>query len=383
MEGRSESGAGERSAEPRDPGAIRILLVSNMWPSEESPVFGSFVARQATCLRDAGAEVIVVANTDRRRGAVRAFLKYSALGRRVRAAARAGGFDVVVGHYLYPTAAFALDAARIAGVPLVLVSHGTDARSVMRNDRFGRKGREALSRADLVVAVSAALRQTLREEVGVPAGVPIEVVNMGFDAASFRPDPGARDALGVPAGERLVLFAGNLEPVKGLDALLDASEHVIATGGADRLVIVGDGPLRGRLEERVAASSVLADRVRFAGQLQQPELARWMAAANVFVLPSRSEGLGLVLLEAMACGTPCVATHVGGVPEILDPSCGALVEPGDPVALAVGIERVVAQGKEPYSEACRARASQHTSAVKAREFLAHVREVVASSDRSR
>lgn len=383
MAGRPGSDAGGQPAETRDPGAVRILLVSNMWPSEGSSVFGSFVARQAECLRDAGAEVIVVANADRRRGAVRALLKYSALGRRARAAARAGGFDVVVGHYLYPTAAFALEAARIAGVPLVLVSHGTDARSVMRDDRFGRAGREALSRADLVVAVSAALRQTLREDVGVPETVPIEVVNMGFDAGRFGPDPDARRVLGVPAEERVALFAGNLEPVKGLDVLLDAFERVIARGGADRLVIVGDGPLRSTLEERVAASPALAGDVRFAGQLPQLELARWMAAADAFVLPSRSEGLGLVLLEAMACGTPCVATRVGGVPEILDASCGALVEPGDPVALATAIESVVTQGKEPYSEACRTRASQHTSAVKAQEFLAHVREVVASSDRSR
>ncbi|MBN2848988.1 MAG: glycosyltransferase [Coriobacteriia bacterium] len=362
------------------PGTIRILLVSNMWPSEGSPVFGSFVARQAECLQDAGAEVIVVANADRRRGPLRALLKYSSLGRRVRAAARAGGFDVVVGHYLYPTASFALEAARIAGVPLVLVSHGTDARSVMRDDRFGRRGREALSHADLVVAVSAALRQTLRDEVGVPERVPIEVVNMGFDAGRFRPDPDARHVLGVPAGERVVLFAGNLEPVKGLDVLLDAFERVIAEGGADRLVIVGDGPLRGVMEERVAASSTLGECVRFAGQLPQPDLARWMAAADVFVLPSRAEGLGLVLLEAMACGTPCVATRVGGVPEILDEDCGALVAPDDPAALAAAIASVMARGKEPYSEACRARASHHTSTVKAREFLAHVREVVAGRE---
>jgi glycosyltransferase involved in cell wall biosynthesis len=77
-----------------------------------------------------------------------------------------------------------------------------------------------------------------------------------------------------------------------------------------------------------------------------------MSAADVFVLPSRAEPLGVVLLEAMACGTPCVASRVGGIPEIVGAGCGRLVEPDDPGALADAVAEVLASGKQRYSAAC-------------------------------
>ncbi len=366
------------------PSSLRILLLSNMWPSPGSPVFGSFVARQVEGLRAAGASVTVVANSDRRRGVLRSALKYASLARRTRAVARTGEFDVVVGHYLYPTASFAFDAVRRLRVPLVLVSHGTDARSVMRDDRFGRAGREALGNASLVIAVSDSLRGTLRTDVGVPPGVPIEVVNMGFDDELFAPDPGARETLKLEVGERIVLYAGNLEHVKGVDVLFEAFVHLLDEGRADRLVLVGAGTLGASIHVRIeelAADDVHADptdRVTLTGELEQRDLARWMAAADVFALPSRSEGLGLVLLEAMACGTPCVASLVGGIPEILDDTCGTLVPAEDPRALATAIADVLASGKDTFRDACIERASAHTSSAKAREFLAHVEKVVGS-----
>lgn len=354
---------------------LRILVISNMWPSAGSPVFGSFVARQVAELERAGAEVTVVANTDQRRGVVSALMKYSTLARRARAVARSGAFDVVVGHFLYPTAGFARSAARIAGIPLVLVSHGTDARSVQRSDLFGWAARRALEHADLIVAVSHSLRGILRAETGVPARVPIEVVNMGFDAAVFSPDQSARTKLGIPDRERVVLYCGNLEPVKNVDVLIDASVCLLREDRIDRLVIVGDGSLRESLEQQVVDAGA-AGSVTFTGQLAQQDVARWMNAADVFVLPSRSEGLALVLLEAMACGTPCVASRVGGVPEILDESCGALVPPGDRDLLRDAISGVISSGKHPYTDACIARAAEHTSAAKALEFLGHLQRLV-------
>ncbi|MDY0341356.1 MAG: glycosyltransferase [Coriobacteriia bacterium] len=361
-------------------GPLRILLISNMWPSAGSSVFGSFVARQVAELERAGADVTVVANTVQRRGAVSALAKYVSLDRRARTAARAGTFDVVVGHFLYPTAAFARTAARIARVPLVLVSHGTDARSVQRSDFLGRASRRALEGADLVVTVSNALRETLRTEVDVPVCVPIEVVNMGFDADRFRPDANARKTLGVPDDERVVLYAGNLEPVKRVEVLISAFARLVREGRADRLIIVGGGSLRESLGQLVTDADI-AGSVTFVGQLPQEDLVHWMNAADAFVLPSRSEGLGTVLLEAMACGTPCVASRVGGVPEVLDESCGRLVPSGDEDALRDAIDDIVSSGKHRYRDACLARAAQHTSAAKAREFLAHLERLVGGHGR--
>jgi len=362
---------------------LRLLVISNMWPSEDDSVFGVFVERNVRALRAAGAQVTVVANSDSRTGGLAAARKYSALWVRAWLAARRGRYDAVVGHYLYPTAAIARSAARRAHVPLVLVTHGTDIRSVQRDDRFGRLGRAALGAASLVITVSRALENTLRTELKLPASVPTRVIDMGIDSELFRPDPGAREKLFIEPGTRVVLFAGNLVPTKGVDVLAEAFFTVLDDGAADRLVLVGDGPLAADVRSRVeahAASFEHADptgRVTLTGRLHQRDLARWMAAADVFVLPSRNEGLGLVLLEAMACGTPCVGSDVGGIPEVLEtPACGRLVPPEDPAALAAAIAEVLATGKDSFGEACLARATAHSATRKAAEMLAAIEGVV-------
>lgn len=348
----------------------RILLVSNMWPSDADPVYGGFVARQAAALTSLGASVRVVANEDSRTGVLPSVLKYRRLARRVKHAARQGEYDVVIGHYLYPTAGMARAAANIAGARLVLVVHGTDARSVLRSDPYAWASRRALHGADLVVAVSRSLERSLRGDLGVPESVPIAAIHMGIDDAVFRPDPDARAALGLSAEERMVLFVGNLVPVKGLDTLKAAFERLVADGSADRLVIVGGGPLEADLRDWAGEDQALDEKVLVTGRLAQADVARWMAASDVFVLPSYNEGLGLVLFEAMACGTPCVASAVGGVPEVLDERTGVLVPPGDAAELASAVAGLLASGKGAWSEACLAAARGQGSVDKARELLA-------------
>jgi len=362
---------------------LRLLVISNMWPSEDDSVFGVFVERNVRALRAAGAQVTVVANTDARTGGLAAARKYPVLWARAWFAARKGRYDAVVGHYLYPTAAIAHSAARKARVPLVLITHGTDIRSVQRDDRFGRLGRAALNAASLVITVSRALERTLRTELKLPESVPTAVIDMGIDSELFRPDPAAREKLFIEPGCRVVLFAGNLVPTKGVDVLADAFFSLLDAGLADRLVLVGDGPLAADVRARIelyAASYEHADpsgRVLLTGRLHQRDLARWMAAADVFVLPSRNEGLGLVLLEAMACGTPCVGSEVGGIPEVLEtPACGRLVPAEDPAALADAIASVLSTGRDSFEAACLARASAHSATRKAAQMLEAIGEVV-------
>ncbi|MDP3629817.1 MAG: glycosyltransferase [Actinomycetota bacterium] len=363
--------------------AQRLLVVSNMWPSEKNPVFGVFVARHVQALRMQGAEVQVVANTDARTGRVAAARKYFSLLIRAVAAARRGRFDAVVGHYLYPTAAIARFIASMADVPLVLVAHGSDTQSVGRADFFGRKGREALSAAALVVTVSTALRDNLRERNLLPVGVQSAVINMGVDDTVFFPRASAREQLCGDADERVVLFAGNLVKSKGIDLLLEAFFSLLDADSADRLILVGEGPLRGWIEQRISDVTVRegrpdpAQRVTLTGRLHQHDLALWMAAADVFVLPSRTEGLGLVLLEAMACGTPCVASRVGGIPEVLDaPACGRLVSPDDAGALAGAIAEVLVSGKDSFGEACIVQASHHSVTAKTLEMIQAIEGVI-------
>ena len=342
-----------------------ILLVSNMYPSERDPAFGSFVMRQAEAMRSLGAAVEVVANDDPRSGALASLVKYPRLLRRARGVGRRGGFDVVAGHFLYPTAVVARTAARAAGVGYVLVAHGTDVASVAGGGRIARECREAMDGACLIVAVSEDLAGRVRALGG---RAPVAVCHMGVDTRRFRPQPTARLDLGMDVVERIALFVGNLVRVKNVPSLVEAFAKLRAQGACDRLVVVGGGPLRGDLESQATALGVAED-VTFTGQLPHEQLPAWMNAADVFVLPSRNEGLGLVLLEAMACGTPCVGTAVGGIPEIVDDSVGTLVPPDDPDALAAGMLSVLERGRGGYEEACRARATGNDVAHMAGRFL--------------
>ena len=146
----------------------------------------------------------------------------------------------------------------------------------------------------------------------------------------------ARTQLGL-SGEPLLISVGHLVEVKGHDLTLDALALLAPRWPGARLCLVGDGPLRGKLQAQAAALG-LTDRVSFAGAVPNDQLATWYSAADVMVLASRSEGWANVLLESMACGTPVVATAVGGTAEVVaTPSVGRLVAPGDPAAIAQGV----------------------------------------------
>jgi glycosyltransferase involved in cell wall biosynthesis len=158
------------------------------------------------------------------------------------------------------------------------------------------------------------------------------IVYSGIDTHTFHPGSrsGARAKLSLPPDKPLIVFAGNLVPVKGLDILAAALARLASLAPPFHCVLIGDGPLRASLNARFDALA-LGPFVRLLGARPQNELADWYRAADCVVLPSRSEGIPNVLLEAAACGTPTVASSVGGVPEVCDPA--GLVPPCDPMAL--------------------------------------------------
>lgn len=149
----------------------------------------------------------------------------------------------------------------------------------------------------------------------------------------------ARVATQPPAVANRLLFVGSLaQRYKGLDTLLQAMALARDRGREQSLRVIGEGRYLPEMEG-LARQLGIADRVVFLGTLSRAQLAQEMAAAELFVLPSRTEGLPRVLLEAMAVGTPCVATAVGGIPELLPAE--ALTRPDDPAALAELVERVL------------------------------------------
>jgi glycosyltransferase involved in cell wall biosynthesis len=246
--------------------------------------------------------------------------------------------DVLVTHG-YKSNVLGRPAARRAGVPVVSVSRGWTGES-LKVRCYEAIDRLHLRFMDRVVCVSAGQAQRVRR-----AGVPPERVPVIRNAARLdafaAPDPAGRGVLrGLAGGDGpIVLAAGRLSAEKGFQVLVEAAPAIIRAVPSARLVIFGDGPLRGRLERRVIALG-LADRVRLPGF--RDDLDRLLPWADVVVLPSLTEGLPNVALEAAAAGVPVVATAVGGTPEVVvSGRTGFLVPASSPNVLAVRVAELL------------------------------------------
>jgi glycosyltransferase involved in cell wall biosynthesis len=250
--------------------------------------------------------------------------------------------DVVLGTWAYPDGFAAVIAARILGVPAVVKAHGSDINLIAQEPGPRWLTSWALPKAARVVAVSRALA----DEV-VKFGVDrdrVAIVMNGVDAELFKPhDRGAaRRELGLPAGP-IALYAGNLKPEKGPLDLCRAWPTVLRHLPDATLIMLGDGPLG---DEVAAMTKSLGERVRLISRQPLEMVTKHMAAADVLVLPSRSEGTPNVVLEALASGRRVVATAVGGVPDLItSPELGTLVPPRAPDALA---DALVTALRRPY-----------------------------------
>ncbi|KZB81064.1 glycosyltransferase [Amycolatopsis regifaucium] len=204
--------------------------------------------------------------------------------------------------------------------PLVTVFHG------VADDDFRTAARIVRRTSDRVVAVSSATAVRLAD-LGAPAVV---IRNAVFPQRPVFGRAAVRASLGVGDGTPVVLCLARLEPQKRHDVLLDAWARLDVDAV---LWIAGDGSLRAELESR---GETLGGRVRFLGtRTDVPDL---LAAADVLALTSDWEGLPLAVLEAMAAGRPVVATDVGGVRDVLSGGAGFVVPPGDPAAVAAGLD---------------------------------------------
>jgi len=243
---------------------------------------------------------------------------------------RAARTDVVHGYQWRPALVGAI-AGRLGGARLVVASK----RSLTGDDRRARLAWRMIARSvDVVVANAEALRREAEAD-GVRARWTIIPSGVDVDRLRGGPAPSAaKAALGLDPARPVVGTVGRLEARKGHDDFLLALRAMLeqANGRAPQALIVGDGPLRARLE-RQAADLGLGGLVRFTGAVA--DVRTPLAAMDVFVLPSRAEGMSNALLEAMAVGRPVVATAVGGTSEAVDGErTGILVPCGDPAALA-------------------------------------------------
>ena len=287
---------------------------------------GAFVARRVEELRRRGVEVVVAAPSNYRHSIIRRHLGILRV-----ALTRRGRFDGVEGHVMYPTGLIAWLAARVRRRPVLLYAHGSDVLVAARKSRLHKQlAGFAVRHADARIANSRWVADAV-----AALGAPAEVISPGVDFDRFKPgDAGpARDRLGLDRGAMIALFIGGLVGIKGPDLFADAM-----TGANGWLgIVVGDGPLG----HRVAASRS----VTVYPAVSPDQVAEWLTAADVVVVPSLGEGLGLVAVEALACGRPVVASDVGGLAEVVrDGENGFLVPPTDAAALRTALERLADDG---------------------------------------
>jgi len=327
----------------------RVVVVTHLFPSHEGQHRGPWIVEQVDALaasvdigvlccsqtavdrsevRPSGVEVTFRSTRTvfggGRLGLLASSIRYDrALGRHLRADPTIG---LLHAHFGIPDAILVRRQALRAGLPYVVTLHGDDAFKILpRRDPLGAAVRRAVTGARAVICVSEAMARAVTATL--PAVDPVVIPN-GYDDALFGLSERPRD-LGL-------LFVGNLVPTKQVDLLLRAYARVRDEIRMP-LTIVGDGPLRRPLAS-LAASLGVADTVGFLGVQSRRGVADLMGRAAALALPSSSEGWGVVVAEALARGTPVVASRVGGIPEIVgSEEGGILVAPGNLDELAAGL----------------------------------------------
>lgn len=371
---------------------LRLLTLTTLFPNSIQPRHGIFVAtRLAHLVRTGRVEACVVAPTPWFPFGARVFGRYGVYGRvpraerydglsvyhprylvvpklgmlaQPRALARAAirtierllqeglQFDAIDAHYFFPDGVAAARVAERFGKPFVVTARGSDINLIAQHPGARREIVAAARKAGCVVAVSAALKQVM-VEIGIEPER-VVVLRNGVDLELFRPvaKPTARRALGLGDGP-LIASVGHLVPEKGNDLVLSALAGLTDATA----VFVGEGPEQGRLKS-IARSLGIADRTRFLSVMPQEDLRTVYSAADVLALASSTEGWPNVLLESMACGTPVVATAVGGVAEFVSEPAGRLVHDRSPEALRQALRETLASAPNPA--AVRAVAEQYS-----------------------
>ena len=357
---------------------LKVLVLSHMYPRSTDPIAGIFVHQQVKALLKAGCQVKVIspvpyaprilwANSRRRAygqtprstliddipvefpryirapgswfHSISCYTMYKSV-ERISSVIKAFAPDILHAHTATPDGYAGLILKKKYRLPLVCSLLGSDINVYPDYRPFGRRVTYRLiSEADQLVSVSQALK-VAAEAIAQPKH-DIQVIYMGVDLEKFVSNDEdrvhIRAALGILPEELVLLFVGGLHEAKGILELIEAFVQLCTQFRNLHLVFVGDGPARGELKRRISEVR-LESRVHLVGQKPHEEIPHWLSASDIFVLPSHWEGLPNVVVEAMACKRPVVATCVGGIPEAVeDGEGGILIDKSNVEALVKAI----------------------------------------------
>jgi len=259
---------------------------------------------------------------------------------------RQWGFDLIDAHYFYPDGVAASWLGRALDLPVVITARGTDINLIPRHRLARRMIVDAAHRAAGIIAVSQALKDELMA-LGVPQER-IDVLRNGVDLEMFRPDDRVSARASLDVKGRVLLSVGHLIERKGHDIVIEALRYLPEY----LLLVAGEGPERPHLQS-LASRVGVQDRVRFLGSVAHEKLRAVYNAADALVLASSREGWPNVLLEAMACGTPVIASAVWGNPEVVSSrNAGILMRTRTPQGVSEAANLLF--GNLPGREATRA-----------------------------
>lgn len=248
--------------------------------------------------------------------------------------------DLIHAHYILPPGLIAVMVGSLMGTRTAVTIHGSDLFLLAQHPLLKQIIRWVLGRADHILVVSTALESKV-QELGINPQK-VKLTPNAVDVERFSPDNHLPPDVQLDSHKTTLLFVGNLVPQKGVKYLLEAKKILDNELGMDEdghdfeLIIVGDGPLKNELKGQVQADDI--KNVVFLDERRDVELI--MPSADLFILPSISEGFPITILESLASGVPVVATRVGGVEEIESESLVMLVEPGESEALARAIKQM-------------------------------------------
>ncbi|MHB8100643.1 MAG: glycosyltransferase [Methanosarcina sp.] len=249
--------------------------------------------------------------------------------------------DLIHAHFSYPDGFGMIGLAKKWNIPLVISALGTIERKVAYEGSYtSRQIIKAMNFADKVLSVSEDLKLHI-VNLGINENNVIVVPN-GVDTEKFKPagKENARKLLNLPLDKNIILFVGALRSIKGVDYLIEAAKNFVDSN--TELYLVGrDDGLKKSLK-KMAQDFKITDFIKFIGPVNHEDIPLWVSASDILVLPSLSEGRPNVVLEALACEVPVVATDVGGIPElIINGETGYLVPAKNPLELSEKVNKLL------------------------------------------